>query len=144
MKSILVIDKNIVRRDALVASISSTFPDAAIFTSDDGFKGLQLASELQPDLIFLEGELSGLNSFQTAKVLRHLPETRSIPLIGFTGDQQASEDEAIGFQATCNAWLTSPISANAILRAIASVHDAAFDLLPAPDNYYFRGRVGTS
>ena len=119
MKSILVIDSNNFTRDALVDLVSSAFPDATVITAPDGSKGLHTAYSKQPDLILLEEELTGLDSFRTAKVLRHLPETRQITLIALTRDDKSSDDQhSIGLKAACHASLTKPVSTDKLIHTI--------------------------
>lgn len=123
MKSILVIDSNKLSREALVNLVSSALPDATVIAAPDGSKGLFLAYNNRPDLILLEGELTGLDSFRTAKVLRHLPETRQIPLIALTREDTPIDDQRhAGLKATCHASLTKPISTDKLIQTITSLH----------------------
>lgn len=123
MKSVLVIDSNNLTRDELVNLVSSAFPEVTVMAAPDGSKGLYLAYNKQPDLILLEGELTGLDSFRTAKVLRHLPETRQIPLIALTQDNVPSDDQlSAGLKATCHVSLTKPVSMDKLIHAITALY----------------------
>jgi CheY-like chemotaxis protein len=123
MKSVLVIDSNSLTRDELVNLISSVFPGVTVMAAPDGSKGLYLAYNKRPDVILLEEELTGLDSFRTAKVLRHLPETRQIPLIALTRADAPDDDQQwAGFKATCHASLTKPVSPDKLLHAIITLN----------------------
>jgi CheY-like chemotaxis protein len=123
MKSVLVIDSNSLTRDELVNLVSSAFPEVTVMAASDGSKGLYLAYNKQPDLILLEGDLTGLDSFRTAKVLRHLPETRQIPLIALTQDNVPSDDQlSAGLKATCHISLTKPVSTDKLIHAITALY----------------------
>ncbi|MCB9421195.1 MAG: response regulator [Ardenticatenaceae bacterium] len=121
MKSVLVIDSNNLTREALVNVVSSTFPEATVIAAPDGSKGLHMAYNKQPDVIILEGELTGLDSFRTAKVLRHLPETRQIPLIALTCDDVSDDDDNTSLKATCHASMTKPVSPDKLIQTINSL-----------------------
>ena len=123
MKSVLVIDSNNLTRDALVDLVSSAFPEASVIAAADGSKGLHLAYNKRPDVILLEEDLIGLDSFRTAKVLLHLPETRQIPLIALTQEDMASDDqEDASLKATCHLSLTKPVSTDTLIHAITTLN----------------------
>lgn len=123
MKSVLVIDSNNLSRESLVNLVASAFPEATIIAAPDGSKGLFLACNKRPDLILLEGELTGLDSFRTAKVLRHLPETRQIPLIALTQEGiPSNEQHCASLRETCHASLTKPISTDKLIHTITALH----------------------
>ncbi len=82
-----------------------------------------MAYNKRPDVILLEGELTGLDSFRTAKVLRHLPETRQIPLIALTQENMPSDDQqAASLKATCHLSLTKPVSTDTLIHAITTLN----------------------
>lgn len=122
MKSVLVIDSNNLTREALVNLVSTTFPEATVIAAPDGTKGLHLAYSKRPDVILLEGELTGLDSFRTAKVLRHLPETRQIPLIALTREDVPMDERCAGLKATCHVSLIKPVSTDKLLHAITALN----------------------
>lgn len=57
----------------------------------DGEKGLTMAVSEQPDLIFLDIVLPGLNGFAALRRLRKDSRTASIPVIMISGNPQAAE-----------------------------------------------------
>jgi CheY-like chemotaxis protein len=123
MKSVLVIDSNNLTREALVNIVSSAYPEATVIAAPDGSKGLFMAYNKRPDVILLEGELTGLDSFRTAKVLRHLPETRQIPLIALTQENMPNDDQqAASLKATCHLSLTKPVSPDTLIHAITTLN----------------------
>lgn len=123
MKSVLVIDSNNLTREALVNIVSSAYPEATVIAAPDGSKGLFMAYNKRPDVILLEGELTGLDSFRTAKVLRHLPETRQIPLIALTQENVPNDDQqAASLKATCHLSLTKPVSPDTLIHAITTLN----------------------
>ncbi len=117
MKTVVVIENNAGTRTALHDLLKLRWPHLTVFTAENGPEGLRLAHMKRPDLILLDGELPGLDGYQTAKTLRHLPETSAILLIGLTTNQ-----EATGLQNACDAFLLKPFTANMLLSAITTLN----------------------
>ena len=63
----------------------------AVQKAVDGESALELAREVQPDLIFLDIVLPGINGFAVLRALRHDPRTAHIPIVMISGNQQATE-----------------------------------------------------
>lgn len=57
----------------------------------DGESALELAKTEQPELIFLDVVLPGINGFAVLRALRHDPLTQHIPIVMISGNQQATE-----------------------------------------------------
>lgn len=57
----------------------------------DAEKGIAIARESQPDLIFLDIVLPGMNGFAALRVMRKDPQTQNIPIIMISGNEQAAE-----------------------------------------------------
>lgn len=54
-------------------------------------EALELARDLQPDLIFLDIVLPGMDGFAALRALRRDPVTRMVPVIMISGNAQATE-----------------------------------------------------
>ncbi|RDS80290.1 response regulator [Dyella psychrodurans] len=63
----------------------------AVQKAVDGESAIELAKAEQPDLIFLDIVLPGLNGFAVLRALRHDPLTQHIPIVMISGNQQATE-----------------------------------------------------
>src|SRR5215469_6323621 len=63
----------------------------AVQKAVDGESAIELAKTEQPDLIFLDIVLPGINGFAVLRALRHDPLTRHIPIVMISGNQQATE-----------------------------------------------------
>lgn len=63
----------------------------AVSKATDGESAIQLARDEQPALIFLDIVLPGMNGFAVLRALRHDPQTRHIPIVMISGNQQATE-----------------------------------------------------
>ena len=63
----------------------------AVSKAIDGESAILLARDEQPALIFLDIVLPGMNGFAVLRALRHDPQTRHIPIVMISGNQQATE-----------------------------------------------------
>nr|WP_329743529.1 response regulator [Dyella sp. A6] len=63
----------------------------AVQKAVDGESALEWAGEMQPQLIFLDIVLPGINGFAVLRALRHDPRTAHIPIVMISGNPQATE-----------------------------------------------------
>jgi DNA-binding response OmpR family regulator len=64
----------------------------ATLEAGDAELGIELARSERPDLIFLDIVLPGMNGFAALRALRRDPETKDIPIIMISGNEQATEE----------------------------------------------------
>ncbi len=79
--------------------------------------GIELAEQEQPNLIFLDINLPGMDGFEAVQALSEIEATAHIPVIALTANATRSEVErglAVGFRE----YLTKPINVSDTLRAI--------------------------
>lgn len=62
------------------------------FEAGDAETGIDIARAEKPDLIFLDIVLPGMNGFSALRQLRREAETRHIPIIMISGNEQATEE----------------------------------------------------
>jgi pilus assembly protein CpaE len=78
-----------------------------VFSADNGEDGLRLAEELQPDLIFLDVKMPGMDGFEVCRRLRDNPKTARVPIIMLTG-QSSMEEKVKGLECGADDYLTKP------------------------------------
>jgi twitching motility two-component system response regulator PilH len=66
--------------------------ELATLEAGDAESGLEIARAEQPDLIYLDIVLPGMNGFNALRVLRRDPATKHIPIIMISGNEQATEE----------------------------------------------------
>ena len=86
---ILVVDDSATIRAVLGKML--TQDGHVIIKSGDGEAAIELARERQPDLIFLDIVMPGMNGFAVLRALRHDPLTQAIPIVMISGNLQATE-----------------------------------------------------
>ena len=65
--------------------------DYAVLEAADAETGLELSRSQSPELIFLDIVLPGMDGFAALRQLRRDPNTRDIPVIMISGNEQATE-----------------------------------------------------
>jgi len=77
----------------VVAALRKILRSAGYITRDagDAEQGLAMMAEAQPDVIFLDIVLPGMNGFGALRVIRKDPATQHIPVIMISGNEHATE-----------------------------------------------------
>ncbi len=86
--------------------------DYEYFQAATGLEGLQLAEEIQPDLILMDLNLPDISGTELATQIKSIPRLKEIIIVAITG---FSREEAREFSlvAGCDGYLTKPIDVKA-------------------------------
>jgi len=103
---ILVVDDDPEARAMLSAAITEA--GMTVVTAADGASALDMAAQLQPDLIVLDAVMDGLSGFETCRRLKARPANAHLPVIFITG---LSETEHVveGLRAGGVDYVTKPV-----------------------------------
>jgi len=80
----------------------------------DGTECLTLVREVQPDLIFMDVVMPGLNGFQATRTLSRDPKTKSIPVVMVTTKNQES-DRVWGMRQGAIDYLVKPVDVSDLI-----------------------------
>ena len=86
---ILVVDDSPTIRAVLGKMLSQD--GHIVLKAGDGERAIELARTEQPDLVFLDIVMPGMNGFAVLRALRHDPVTHGIPIVMISGNLQATE-----------------------------------------------------
>lgn len=90
----------------------------------DGPQGLQLALEVDPDLILLDLMLPGMDGFQVCKTLRERGSAAPVLIITAREEEQ---DKVMGLEAGADDYITKPFSVRELMaRVKANIRRAYF------------------
>jgi twitching motility two-component system response regulator PilH len=89
----------------------------------DAEKGIVLAREQKPDLIFLDIVLPGMNGFAALRTMRRDPSTQAIPIIMISSNEQATE-QFFGSKIGADDFLKKPFTRNEVYHHMANLLDA--------------------
>jgi len=80
---------------------------AEVVVAGDGEECLDVVNHVKPDLILLDVSMPKLDGYQTCRMLKANPETRSIPVIFLTARVQNYEEE-LGADAGAMGYVSKP------------------------------------
>jgi CheY-like chemotaxis protein len=117
-RTVLVVEDNEDARHMLVAALS--LDGHQVHAAPDGESGLELATQMPPDVALIDIRLPGMDGYEVARRLRAANERRRITLIALTGFGQ-TEDRRRAFDAGFDAHLVKPVNAERLKRVISEL-----------------------
>lgn len=75
----------------------------------DGAEGVRLAREMNPDLIFMDVVMPGMNGYQATRMLCSDPRTRAIPIVMVTTKGQET-DKIWGLRQGAVDYMVKPVT----------------------------------
>ncbi len=115
--TVLAIDDGPVNLRLLKAILE---PDFDVFTATSGQQGLDLATQLMPDVILLDVLMPGLDGFETCQQLKSNPELSHIPVM-FITSQNDTASETRGLALGAADYLAKPLKASVARLRIANL-----------------------
>jgi two-component system cell cycle response regulator DivK len=115
MPKILLVEDNEMNRDMLSRRLLKAGFEMVIAV--DGEQAVDLARSETPDLILMDISLPGLDGWEATRLLKAMPETRSIPIIALTAHAMAGDREK-SLAAGCNDYDTKPIDFRRLMDKI--------------------------
>ena len=115
MPKILLVEDNEMNRDMLSRRLLKAGFEMVLAV--DGEQAVDLARSEAPDLILMDISLPGLDGWEATRLLKTMPETRSIPIIALTAHAMAGDREK-SLAAGCNDYDTKPIDFRRLLEKI--------------------------
>ena len=86
----------------------------AVSIASDGFKALELARSLRPDLIVLDVMLPGLDGFEICRILRR---EMNVPILMLTA-RDDEIDKVVGLEMGADDYLTKPFSMRELMARV--------------------------
>ncbi len=82
-----------------------------------GEEGVTTAEQQRPDLILMDMQLPVIDGYESTRRIKANPELKSIPIIAVTS-YAMSGDDALAYEAGCDAYITKPFSPRELLAKI--------------------------
>lgn len=117
MKKILLIEDDVVMRENTAEILD--LAQFSVTTAENGKKGVQLAKDIQPDLIICDIMMPELDGYGVLHILSKDPSTATIPFIFLTAKAEKSELRK-GMELGADDYLTKPFEDTELLNAIES------------------------
>lgn len=116
-KKIVVIDDSKVQLRALSELMKN---DYEVVTASSGHEGIEILKQDGADLVLLDYTMPGLNGKETLEILQNHEETKHIPVIFITGDNE-KEDVVEVLKLHPQGYLLKPVKPDRLFQAIEDV-----------------------
>lgn len=90
-----------------------------VVSASDGEKGVEVAKEVLPDLILMDGMMPRMSGFEACRILKSTDSTRDIPLI-FLTVQGEVQDVVKGLELGAHGYMTKPFKPQELLARVRS------------------------
>ena len=123
----LAIDDNLDNLITLRALIREVFPEAQVLTAANGWKGIEIAGEEDPDVILLDVVMPGMDGFEVCQRLKAQPSTKEIPVVFVTAIKGDREHRIMALESGAEAFLAKPIDESELtaqIRAMVKIKNA--------------------
>lgn len=120
---ILVVDDNQHMRK-LVVTILQAFGVLQVYEATDGENAWRVFGDLNPDIILLDWQMTGMTGLEFVKLARTSPDSPNpfVPIIMLTGHTHV-DHVRLARDAGANEFLAKPVSVKAILSRLTAVID---------------------
>lgn len=124
---ILVIDDSATHVAVVRHALESAGYDVAVASS--GAEGLELAPELQPELIVMDVVMPGLNGFHATRKLTRNAATKHIPVV-LASSKSGASDRVWGLRQGAVDYLVKPYEISTLLRTVDNALRSATQTTP--------------
>jgi putative two-component system response regulator len=114
---LLVEDDPVIRRSLTVALRAHGY---RVEATDQGEVGLEVARELDPDVVLLDVRMPGMNGYEVCRRLKEDPATRLTPVVFLTGEAD-SESRLEGLDVGASDYLTKPVRLTELLARVRNL-----------------------
>lgn len=80
----------------------------SVLEAMDGLSGLEIATQMEPDLILLDINLPEIDGYDLAKRFREIPNLRGTPILAITANVMHGDRERT-LEAGCDGYIQKPI-----------------------------------
>ncbi len=109
MKKILAIDDQHDNLVIIKAVVVNNIPDCEVYLASSGNEGIELAKDIQPDVILLDIIMPVMDGYATCEILKNNEATKHIPVIMITAIRTDSKSRIKGLNLGADAFLSKPI-----------------------------------
>lgn len=117
LPGILIIEDNSELREYLAEHLGKTYK---VYQAEDGFSGLLLAKEVNPDIILTDILMPNMDGYKFCKEIRQNFDTSHIPVVMLTANN-AIDHQIEGISTGADAYLTKPFEIKLLDAVVSSI-----------------------
>jgi CheY-like chemotaxis protein len=114
---ILTVDDHSVVRQGLRMFLALDEELEVVGEAADGAEAVQLAHELQPDVVLMDLLMPGTDGYEVCSILKEDESTRRIPIIMLSAKAQVGDDD-LALISGADSYITKPYESDKFLSAI--------------------------
>jgi len=118
---VLAIDDNPDNLMTVEALIEEAFPDARILTETEGYIGIAVAAQENPDVILLDVLMPGMDGFEVCRRLKSDERLREIPVVFVTATKGDSKNRIYALECGAEAFLSKPIDESELIAQVRAM-----------------------
>jgi CheY-like chemotaxis protein len=115
---ILIVEDNELNRDMLSRRLIRR--GYQVDLAENGQLGVDLATELKPDLVLMDMSLPVMDGWEATRCLKAAPDTAGIPIIALTAHAMAADRDR-AMEAGCDDYDSKPVDLPRLLEKIAKL-----------------------
>ncbi|QPC83237.1 response regulator [Phototrophicus methaneseepsis] len=85
----------------------------------DGLTGVAMAEREVPDLVLMDINLPDIDGLEATQRIKNNPQLGHIPIVALTANAMYGDEERI-LAAGCDAYISKPVSKNALVEIVAT------------------------
>ncbi len=116
MRRVLIVDDS--PTDIHVFSTALTDAGYEVVTAADGEEGVQLAKDIEPDLILMDLVMPRLNGFQATRKIHRNSTTSHIPIL-IVSTKSQDTDREWGMRQGAKDYMTKPVDMGKLVQKVA-------------------------
>jgi two-component system cell cycle response regulator DivK len=94
----------------------------SVLEAMDGLSGLEIATQMEPDLILLDINLPEIDGYDLAKRFREIPSLRGTPILAITANVMHGDRERT-LEAGCDGYIQKPIDVDQLPEQVRAALD---------------------
>lgn len=118
MASVLIVDDSPTEVHVLRGILTKL--GHTVHHAENGERGVEMATEVKPDLILMDVVMPGMNGFQATRQLSKNSQTAHIPVIIVTTKNQET-DRVWGLRQGAKDYITKPVDEALLVQKIAAL-----------------------
>jgi len=118
---ILAIDDNKDNLIIIKALINEAFPNVYTMLATDGYQGLKMALETEPDIILLDIIMPVVDGYEICKKLKAHPKTTDIPVVFITAIKDDKHNRIKALEAGGEGFLSKPVDISELTAQIRAM-----------------------
>lgn len=91
------------------------------YSAGFGKEGIEMAEEIEPDVIVLDIGLPDMKGFEVCKKIKEMKKGEQVPIIFVTGQYFSEEDKERGLKLGADDFLIKPFDPDELLTRISSI-----------------------